>query len=402
MGNYSFFADRPLEQYRKSDTGFLISVILLLGLGLFTLYFSSQSAGLRLKGDAFYFVKRQLVCAIVGVVGFIFLAMAPVDFIRKLLPIIWIVTIVLCVLTIIPGLGIEKNGARRWLRLPLGFTLQASEIVKFTLIMYLANFFDKQSSILVVEERNVGMGVLNLLAFCALVIAEKDFSTTVFIFVFCCIFFFVCGMKCKWMIIVGFLALILGVYFVVSEEYRLERIISFLNPQEGLHDGNYQSMAAKRAISAGGFWGAGIGTNLVQSNRIPEVQADYIFASWAEAMGLAGILIYFIILGFFTWKGIKISLSCKNRFAAYASFGFIAMIASQSLLNCGVVCGGLPSTGIPLPFFSLGGSSIIVTLCMCGFVINASRLNSDSDDSGTKESVVKNINESEYIDLASI
>ncbi|MBQ5472579.1 MAG: cell division protein FtsW [Treponema sp.] len=402
MGSYSFFAERPLEQYRKSDTGFLISVILLLGLGLFTLYFCSQSAAYRLKGDSFYFVKRQFVCAIVGIVGFIFLAMAPVDFIRKILPVIWVATIFLCVLTLIPGLGIEKNGARRWLRLPMGFTLQASEIVKFTLIMYLANFFDKQSSISVIEERNVGKGVFNLVMFCGLVIAEKDFSTTVFIFVFCCIFFAICGMKCKWMIFVGFLAVVLGIYFVLSEEYRLERIISFLNPTEGLHDGNYQAMASKRAISAGGFWGAGIGTSLVQSNRIPEVQADYIFASWAEAMGLVGIIVYFCILGFFAWKGFKISLSCKDRFAAYTSLGFVAMIVCQSLVNCGVVCGGLPSTGIPLPFFSLGGSSIIVTLCMCGFVINASRLNSDEDIKESTESVVKNINESEYIDLSSI
>ena len=119
-------------------------------------------------------------------------------------------------------------------------------------------------------------------------------------------------------------------------------------------------------------------------------------------MGLVGIIVYFCILGFFAWKGFKISLSCKDRFAAYTSLGFVAMIVCQSLVNCGVVCGGLPSTGIPLPFFSLGGSSIIVTLCMCGFVINASRLNSDEDIKESTESVVKNINESEYIDLSSI
>ena len=122
-----------------------------------------------------------------------------------------------------------------------------------------------------------------------------------------------------------------------------------------------------------------IGIQTFRNKGIPEVQADYIFASWAEAMGLGGVICYFTLLGFFIWRGVKIAVSCKNRFAAFASFGFVVIIALQSLINCAVVCGALPSTGIPLPFFSLGGSSIIISLCMCGFVVNASRCDTEED-----------------------
>ncbi|MCR5495884.1 MAG: putative lipid II flippase FtsW [Treponema sp.] len=380
MGSYSFFADRPIDQYKKSDVGFSVAVILMLGFGLFTLYFCSQNYAARIFDDSFYFFRRQFICVLVGLLGFLILALMPLKTVRKFLPIITVFTLVICILTFVPGLSVEKNGARRWIKMPMNFTLQSSEVVKFTIIIYLANYFDKQMNISVKENRNVLNAVLVMLLFITLVLLQKDFSTSIFLFVFCCIFFWACGMKIRWIWFIGFLASLAFAYFLLSEEYRIERIISFLNPNERLDSGNYQSMAAKRAISAGGFWGAGIGSKLVQSNRIPEVQADYIFASWAEAMGFGGVICYFAMLGFFAWRGLKIALECKNRFAAFGAFGFISMIIFQTLINCGVVCGALPSTGIPLPFFSLGGSSIIITLCMCGFVVNASRCDSEDND----------------------
>lgn len=380
MGGYSFFADRPVEQYRKSDLGFSVAVILLLGFGLFTLYFCSQSYAARIFNDSFYFIRRQSICAVVGLVGFFVLAFMPVGTVRKILPLLTLITLIFCVMTFIPGLSVEKNGARRWVKMPFNFTLQSSELVKFTVIIYLANYFDKQAAIPVIEERNVAKAVGMMLLLIGMVLVQKDFSTSVFLFAFCCFFFWSCGMKIRWVWFVGIIAVLGFTYFLLSEEYRIERIISFLNPNERLDSGNYQSMAAKRAISAGGFWGAGIGSKLVQSNRIPEVQADYIFASWAEAMGLSGVICYFFMLAFFVWRGIKIAVFCRNRFASFASFGFVVVIALQSLINCAVVCGALPSTGIPLPFFSLGGSSIIVTLCMCGFIVNASRCDTEEEE----------------------
>ncbi len=379
MSSYNFFAERSFERYKKSDLTFLISVILLLGLGIFTLFFSSQNYAMRIFDDSFYFVRRQLVCISIGILLFLVLAFVPLELIKKSIPVIFAVTLVLCILTCIPGISIEKNGARRWIKMPFGFTLQTSELVKFTIIIFLANFFDKQASIPNPEDRNVASGVFVMLLFVGFVLGQKDFSTSLFIFCICCAFFWLCGMKIKWIWIIGIIGIGFSVFFIVTEEYRMERIIAFLNPTEKQQTSNFQSLAAKRAISSGGLLGAGIGTSLVQSNSIPEVHSDYIFASWSEAMGFFGVLAYFSVLVLFAARGTIIALHCTNRFAAFASFGFVFSIVAQSLMNCGVVCGLLPSTGIPLPFFSLGGSSIIVTLAMCGFVLNASRANTENE-----------------------
>ena len=298
----------------------------------------------------------------------------------KILPGIFAVTFILCLLTFVPAFSVEKNGARRWLRMPFSFTLQSSEVVKFTIVIFLANLFDKQLSIENKDERSVLPCVVVLILFAGIILLQKDLSTALFIFCVCFSMFLAAGLNIRWAFAIGVLAVPALFLFITSEPYRLDRIIAFLSPEVGEHTINYQSIAAKRAISAGGFWGSGIGTGLVQSSRIPEVQADYIFAGWAEAMGFGGVLGYFFLLGVFAWRGYRISLVCEDRFASFGTFGFVTMIAAQSVLNCAVVCGAVPSTGIPLPFFSLGGSSIIVTLCMCGFIVNASRCDSENID----------------------
>ncbi|MBQ9631032.1 MAG: FtsW/RodA/SpoVE family cell cycle protein, partial [Treponema sp.] len=221
--------------------------------------------------------------------------------------------------------------------------------------------------------------VVVLSIFSVTVLLQKDFSTSVFIFCVGIVLFFASNAKLVWLFPSLLLIIPSGVFMIFQEPYRIDRIIAFMKPEEGVITYNYQSIAAKRAISAGGFWGEGIGSSLKWINRIPEVQADYIFAGWSEAMGFLGVVAYFILLFIFSWRGYRSSIRCMNKFAAFASFGCTTMIVLQSLMNCAVVCGALPSTGIPLPFFSLGGSSIIVTLSMCGFIVNASRRNSKED-----------------------
>lgn len=382
MDKYNFFADRSIERHNKSDVLFFISVILLFGLGLFTQIFCTQSYAVRMFHDPYHFVKRQLLSMVAGVVGFLLFSSLKISVIRKIIPFLLGITLFLCILSFVPGVSVKKNGAPRWIRMPLGFTLQPSEIVKFILVLFLANLFDKQLR-LDKEERNVFPCVFVLMSFIMLVLGQKDLSTSLFIFCVCFLMFAACGMNIKWAFALGVLAVPALFLFIASEPYRIERVIAFLHPDRGAQTFNYQSIAAKRAISSGGLWGAGIGTGLVQTARVPEVQTDYIFAGWTEAMGLGGVMAYFVLLIFFALRGYKIALFCKNRFAAIATFGFVSMIVCQSMLNCAVVCGALPSTGIPLPFFSVGGSSMIVTLCMCGFVINASRY--DSEDNSNSE-----------------
>jgi len=373
LESFTFYANKPSENYHKIDMLLFVTIILLWGLGIFTLFICSQRYGNTRFSNPFYFVNRQLICSLVGFAAFCFFLVVDMNLVRRMIFILVVFSVVCCILTYFPGISIEKNGARRWLRMPLNFTFQPSELVKFVLVLFLANNFEKQEEIIDEDEKSVFPCVLGLFTFVGLVIAQKDFSTGLFIALIGILMFFVSGTKLKWLIPFLFIAIPAIFLLITLERYRMERIIGFLRPDDFASSVNYQTLAAKRAISAGGLWGSGIGSGLSKINSIPEVQADYIFAGWAEAMGFGGVIVYLILLCIFAWRGYLAAFNSPSRFTGYATFGCVSLIFIQSLVNCMVVCGLLPSTGIPLPFFSLGGSSIIVTIAMSGFILSASR-----------------------------
>ena len=373
MESFTFYANKPSENYHKIDMLLFVTIILLWGLGIFTLFICSQRYGNTRFSNPFYFVNRQLICSLVGFAAFCFFLVVDMSVVRRMIFILVVFSIVCCILTYFPGISIEKNGARRWIKMPMNFTFQPSELVKFVLVLFLANNFEKQEEILNEDEKSVFPCVLGLFTFVGLVIAQKDFSTGLFIALIGILMFFVSGTKLRWLIPFLFIAIPAVFLLITLEKYRMERIIGFLRPDEFASSVNYQTLAAKRAISAGGVWGNGIGSGLSKINSIPEVQADYIFACWAEAMGFGGVIVYLILLCTFAWRGYLAAFNSPSRFTGYAAFGCVSLIFIQSLVNCMVVCGLLPSTGIPLPFFSLGGSSIIVTIAMSGFILSASR-----------------------------
>lgn len=370
MNQVTFNAHRPYENYHKVDMWLMVSMLLLWGLGMFTLFVCSQNHAERLLSDSLYFFKRQLISSAIGFVLFFSFLFIDMRIIKKFISIIVITTLILCLMTFFFD---EKNGARRWIQLPGRFSFQPSELAKFAVVLFLANYFDKQEKLTDPEEKNVFPCVAIFMLFVVVIVLQKDFSTAMFLALIGILLFLVSGAKVAWLIPFLILAIPVGFLLVALEPYRLQRIIGWIKPDQFSATINYQSLAAKRAISAGGLWGDGIGVSLTRINNIPEVQADYIFAGWAEAMGFMGVLLYFALLIFFAYRGYRTAFNCRDRFTAYSSFGCVSIIFLQSLLNVMVVCGILPSTGIPLPFFSLGGSSIIVTLAMCGFILNASR-----------------------------
>ena len=281
MNQYDFYAHKPSEKYHKSDIWFLISVLLLWGLGMFTIFVCSQGYAARFfNNDSFYFVKRQLVCSVAGIILFMAFLLLDMETIKKLVIYMVLVTLLLCLLTFIKPLSIEKNGARRWIRLPLNFTFQPSELVKFVLVLYLASYFDKLSED-VSGEKDVLPCVGIFLSMVILVLFQKDFSTSVFLTCIGVLMFFVAGAKLKWLIPFLIIAIPVAIIVVTMEQYRIERIIGFLKPSEGIQSYNYQATASKATITAGGIWGAGIGKGLSKLNSIPEVQAARLFPSGA-------------------------------------------------------------------------------------------------------------------------
>ncbi|MGP1586760.1 MAG: peptidoglycan glycosyltransferase FtsW [Treponemataceae bacterium] len=374
------FADKSSYTHH-ADIGFVISLILLMGLGLATLHASSASYGLRAFGDSAYFIKRQLIfCAI----GLFFMGLSSIidfEIMRKILPFIYVVTLILCVMTFLPHIGIERNGAKRWIRLPFLGSFQPSELAKFTVILFLANFFDKKQEKLKEPGLNIAQSIIGFFLVVFIVFLQDDFSTAFFIMIIGLSMFFIAGMKLTWFIGFCIFSLPIVILFIFTKTYRVERLIAFFNPDLYSHGLNFQIKKAAIAISSGGFFGEGFGSGLKKVASIPEVQSDFVFSGWAEAMGFTGIIIFLFIVFYFAYRGYVIAFRCQDKLRSYTAFGIVTCIIVQILSNCGVVCGALPSTGIPMPFFTSGGSSLIVTLFMCGIVINISKYDSEIAES---------------------
>lgn len=379
MSEYVIHADKPILPYKKSDTLFFISVLILWGLGIFTVLICTQGVGERFFGNRYYFLWRQLAYSVVGFIGFGFFATVPVGVIRRFAFGFAVISVFLCLLALIPGIGSSRNGAPRWISIPHLITFQPSELIKFTMVLYLSHLFDKHSREYEENNREFMVPAFSLVILAGAIFVQRDLSTSVMVFGIGVALFIVSGSPLKAFIPLITLIIPVVVLMTLTHRYRLLRILSFLNPGEYTSTSGYQALASERAISAGGIWGLGTGSDLDRISSIPEIQTDYIFAGWASAMGLVGVYGYFLVLGIFIFRGLVIAFNCPDKFASYATFGCVFTLATQSIANCAVVCGAAPTTGIPLPFFSCGGSSLIITLCMCGFVINASHCDADNE-----------------------
>lgn len=378
MSEYVIHADKPVLAYKRSDPLFLISVLLLWGLGIFTILICTQGVGERFFHNRYYFLWRQLAYSAVGAAGLVFFAAVPVNALRRFTLAFAATSVVLCLFALMPVIGSARNGAPRWVSIPHVITFQPSELVKFTMVLYLSHLFDKHSNEYEENNREFMYPAIGLLILAGAIFIQKDLSTSVMVFCIGVGMFIVSGSPVRVFLPIMLLVGPLTALMTLTHRYRLLRILSFFRPNDYTTTSGYQALASERAISAGGIWGVGTGSGLDNNISIPEVQTDYIFAGWATAMGLAGVFAYLLLLGIFLFRGIKIAKNCPNKFAALGAFGCVFTITAQSLINLAVVCGAAPTTGIPLPFFSSGGSSLIVTLCMCGFVINASHCDADN------------------------
>lgn len=380
MNVRKIFAERPLIKGCYIDTGLVVSIILLWGLGLLLLYVCSADYAQKVFSNPHYFIKRQLIMSAVGLAVMLFSFAVPQATIRRCLPFVMAGTLVLCILPFVPGFASPRNGAHRWISLPLlGDTFQPSELAKIAVVLFLANWFDKFMKSPEDSSRSLFPPVSMLCLFSGIVMLQDDFSTALLVFVVGFVLMYVAGARLGRLIPFMLLAMVAMVLFVFTSTFRVNRIIAFINPNYDTHGYNYQTAAARTAISDGGFLGNGFGAGLERINLVPEIHTDYIFSGWAESMGFLGVLGYFLILAFFAWRGYTLMMESKSRFSALLAFGLTTSIVIQSLLNCGVVCGALPVTGITLPFFSSGGSSLLATCCMCGLLLNVSYRNSIED-----------------------
>jgi len=353
---------------------FNILVIILLGTGLVTLYSASFSFCVRLYGNGNHLIIRQLIFAAVGIALFFVFSRIKFSLLRKLtLPLV-LLTVVLCILTLIPGIGVEKYGAWRWIKIGPN-TYQPSELVKFVLPLFLAHVLDKRKDNLDNFISGVMVPIIITGLFFGLIYIQNDFSTAFIIVLNAMIIFYLAGMRFRYFFAAIAMMVPISVLLVFTKEHRVKRLISFLRPEWEPLGAGFQVNASKAAIASSGFWGKGIGEGTQKIANVPEIHSDFIFSSYVEETGFLGILFFFILFSLFAFFGYRAAWKSRTFFGRLLAVGLTTMVVSQALLNAAVVSGALPATGIPLPFFSAGGSSLLTCFICAGLIANVARKN---------------------------
>ena len=322
--------------------------------------------------DPYKFLKSQAIFLLIGYI--IMYIVSKIDY-RKYYPksnIIFGICFILLILVLIPGIGTVRNGSRSWFGIG-GFGIQPSEFTKLGLIIFTSKYLSKNNK----ELRDIKKGVLPILlvlfSIFGLIMLQPDFGTGVVIVVSIIVVLFVSGVKMGFFVKIGILGLIGIVVLIIIAPYRMERIVSFLNPWSDPLGSGFQIIQSLYAIGPGGLLGLGLGNSIQKHFYLPEPQTDFIFSIISEEFGFMGVLIVSTLFITIIYQGIKVSIKCEDSFGKYLSFGIIFSLAFQTLLNLMVVVGLIPVTGVTLPFLSYGGSSLLITLISMGIVLNISR-----------------------------
>ena len=288
---------------------------------------------------------------------------------KKLANIIFLTCTIMLILVLIPGIGTVRNGSRSWFGIgSLG--LQPSEFAKLGLIIFTSKYLANNTK----ELKNIKKGVLPilgvLLLIFGLIMLEPDFGTGVVIVMTIIVLLFISGVKINFFIKIGILGLLGVIILILIAPYRLERIISFINPWTDPLGSGFQIIQSLYAIGPGGLLGLGFGNSIQKHFYLPEPQTDFIFAIISEEFGFLGVLIISTLFITIIYSGLKISMRCQDNFGKFLAFGITFGLAFQTILNLMVVVGLLPVTGVTLPFLSYGGSSLLISLINIGILLN--------------------------------
>ncbi len=358
------------SQEKNIDYSLLVIILMLLAFGLI-MVFSASSANAHYQfGDATYFFKRQLIWAVVGIAVMLMTSKFSYKNIERYANLLFMISIVLLLLVLV--IGIEVNGAKRWLGMG-GFTFQPSEIVKITLVFFLAKSLTNNPH----RTENLVDGFIRymgiIVAIAGLVLLQPHMSGAMVIAIAGCVVLFASGFKIRYFVVSGMAALPLVLTLILSSDYRRKRLTSFLDPFKDKMDESWQIVQSLYAIASGGLYGMGLGQSRQKFLYIPEPQNDFIFAVICEELGFLGAIFVMFLFTLLIWKGINIARKAPDEFSCLVATGITSLIAVQVIMNIAVVTSSMPVTGVTLPFFSYGGTSLVILLVGMGVLLNISR-----------------------------
>jgi cell division protein FtsW len=353
------------------DKTLILTVTLMVIFGLIMVFSASSVVSFKELGNEFYFFKKQFIFSLLGF-GVLFLMMkTDYHVITKYVYPILLGSILLLIFVLIPGIGREVNGARRWIGI-LGLSFQPAELAKLALVIYLAFSFTKKDDKIKTLKIGFIPHMILLLVVAALIMLQPDFGAAVTVGVLVFIMLFIAGTPLYYILTALLLAAPFLYIAVIKVEYRLQRITAFLNPWEDPQKTGYHIIQSFLAFGSGGVAGTGLGAGTQKLFYIPYAYSDFIFAVIGEELGFIGAIL--VIFGFliFAVRGMKTAQRAPDPFGMYLAFGITALITVEAILNIGVVTGIFPTKGMTLPFISYGGSSLLVSMTAAGILINIS------------------------------
>ncbi len=357
---------------REYDFWLLFTVLVLLAIGTVMVFSASSYNALYYKNNKYHFLIRQVIWGVIGIVSMLVFSNIDYRRIAQSSPILMVISTVLLVLVLIPGIGSNINGSNRWFNFGY-FSFQPSELTKIAIILFLAFSLSKNSDRLKFFFSGLlpyllVIGVTDLLLY-----KEPHMSAIILITLISIIILFCAGAKIRHFLVLAAPVLAVGVKLIMADEYRMERLLSFLDPFKYKQGSGYQVINSLYAIASGNVFGRGLGKSLQKYLYLPEPHNDFIFSVMAEELGFVGALTVIALFMLFIWRGIKVAMNAQDMMGSLIAIGITSLVAAETIINIAVVTSTIPATGMPLPFFSYGGTSMVFLLSSIGILLNISK-----------------------------
>lgn len=357
--------------YRKFSYDFKLffPMLVLVGIGIVMVYSASSAISIKKFGNDLHYLTRQSMFAIVGLLAMMVFRKIPYEYYRKYAYLFFVFAILLLIVVKFTGLGVKVNGAKRWM-LIAGIRFQPSEFARMAMVIFLSYSLAKKHDH--IESFFIGFvpHVFFLGIFAGLIALQPDFGSVVILAAITWVMMFVAGVRVSYLVVSVLGLLPFAYVYMMSAAYRTERWLAFMHPWEHASDQAYQIVHSLMAFGTGGVWGVGLGRGLQKLFYLPEPHTDFIFSVIGEELGLVGVLCVLFLYVLILWSGLSIAKNTYDIFGSYLAMGLTAAIGLQVCINLGVSLGLVPTKGLPLPFLSYGGTSLLVSMVSIGILMN--------------------------------
>ncbi len=360
-----------MEIRRGFDTSILLLSVVLTCLGVVMVYSASSIMAEKRFADGFFFLKRQGMFAVFGFL--VMLVAMQVDYrhLQKVAVLIFLGSLALLGLVLVPGIGTQVGGASRWIRMP-GFSVQPAEVAKLALVVYMAHSLSRKGEKLQSFTHGFLPYMVILAIMLSLVLAQPDLGSAITLAGVAVTMMVVAGCRMRYLFGLAIVSVPLMYYLIMNVDYRRRRILAFLNPWEDPTNSGFQIIQSWIAFGSGGLFGNGLGESKQKLFYLPEAHTDFIFSVIGEELGFVGVFVVSAMFLVLVIRGVRTTLGAPDLFGRHLAFGITLLLGLEAFVNIAVVLGMLPTKGLALPFLSYGGTSLLTTLFAIGVLLNIS------------------------------